>query len=55
MDERARDKFIKLSQHRYDSNTDTLTIVADRCPFRRQNEDYAMYLLTTLYFESKVD
>lgn len=25
-----------------------------RCPYRRQNEDYANYLLTTLFYESKV-
>lgn len=30
-----------------------LTLVADKCPYRRQNEDYANYLLTTLYHEAK--
>lgn len=53
LDERSSDKLKKLAQHRYDPKTDLLTIVADRCPFRRQNEEYAKYLLTTLFFESK--
>ena len=29
-----------------------LTIKTDRCPLKRQNYDYAMYLLTVLYHES---
>lgn len=53
LDKRSKEKLILLAEHRYEKLTDTLTIIADRCPFRRQNEDYANYLLTTLYFESK--
>ncbi len=53
LDERAENKFIKLAEHRYDKETDMLTLVADKCPYRRQNEDYANYLLTTLYHEAK--
>lgn len=53
LDARALNKFIKLAEHRYDKETDMLTLVADRCPYRRQNEDYANYLLTTLYHESQ--
>lgn len=54
MDSHARDKFLRLVEDRYDESTDTLTIVADRCPTRKQNYDYAMYLLTALYHESWV-
>lgn len=53
LDSRASNKFIRLAEHRYDKDTDTLTLVADKCPYRRQNEDYANYLLTTLYHESQ--
>ncbi|CAF4096168.1 unnamed protein product, partial [Rotaria magnacalcarata] len=51
-DEHARDKFIRLAGQRYNANTDELTLVADKCPYRKQNYDYAQYLLTALYFES---
>jgi small subunit ribosomal protein S35 len=54
LNQRATDKFIKLVGERYDKETDFVTIEADRCPYRNQNEDYAMYLLTTLYYESQV-
>ncbi|CAF0731471.1 unnamed protein product [Brachionus calyciflorus] len=53
LDKRSNDKLIKLAEDRYDPATDTLTLITDRCPYRRQNEDYANYLLTTLYYESK--
>lgn len=53
LDNRAREKFIRLAEHRYNKIDDYLTIVADRCPYRRQNEEYANYLLTTLFYESK--
>nr|CAH7716720.1 unnamed protein product [Callosobruchus chinensis] len=52
LDERAKDKFIRLVGERYNKETDTLTIVADRCPLKKQNYDYAMYLLTASYHES---
>lgn len=51
-DGHARDKFLRLVGDRYNSETDILTIVADRCPLRKQNYDYAMYLLTACYHES---
>ncbi|KAJ8269806.1 hypothetical protein COCON_G00124130 [Conger conger] len=52
LDDHARKKLIKLAGVRYDKETDTLTLNADRCPLRKQNTDYAMYLLTVLYHES---
>ncbi|XP_078076049.1 small ribosomal subunit protein mS35 [Mustelus asterias] len=52
LDDHARKKFIKLVGNRYNKDTDMLTITTDRCPLRRQNYDYAMYLLTVLFHES---
>uniref|UniRef100_A0A8C6S7C1 Mitochondrial ribosomal protein S35 n=1 Tax=Neogobius melanostomus TaxID=47308 RepID=A0A8C6S7C1_9GOBI len=52
LDDHARKKMIKLVGSRYCKDTDVLTIVADSCPLRKQNYDYAMYLLTVLYHES---
>ncbi|XP_074613142.1 small ribosomal subunit protein mS35-like isoform X2 [Acropora palmata] len=52
LDDHARKKMISLVGPRYNADTDELTIVADRCPTRKQNKDYAMYLLTVLYHES---
>lgn len=51
--ERERDKFLRLVDERYDPQTDEVTITTDRCPIKRQNYDYAIYLLTALYHESK--
>ncbi|CAH0547645.1 unnamed protein product [Brassicogethes aeneus] len=48
----AMDKFLRLVGERYNEKTDILTIVADRCPLRKQNYEYAMYLLTAVYHES---
>lgn len=50
----AKDKFLRLVGERYDSETDCVTIVTDRCPTMKQNCDYAMYLITALYHESWV-
>lgn len=50
----ARDKMIRLIGERYDEESDTLTIVTDRCPTRKQNYDYGIYVLTALYHESNV-
>lgn len=47
-----REKLILLARHRYDPNTEILTITTDSCPLKIQNKDYAEYLLTALYFES---
>uniref|UniRef100_A0AAG5DAD8 Small ribosomal subunit protein mS35 mitochondrial conserved domain-containing protein n=1 Tax=Anopheles atroparvus TaxID=41427 RepID=A0AAG5DAD8_ANOAO len=52
LDRHAKDKFLRLVGERYDPETDVLTIVTDRCPLKRQNYDYAIYLLTALYHES---
>ena len=54
LSERESHKLITLAgPSRYDKASDLLTIKADRCPYRRQNEDHAMYMLTTLYLEAK--
>ncbi|XP_033888268.1 small ribosomal subunit protein mS35 [Acipenser ruthenus] len=52
LDDHGRKKLIKLAGERHNKETDMLTFTADRCPLRRQNYDYAMYLLTVLYHES---
>ncbi|XP_046845099.1 28S ribosomal protein S35, mitochondrial-like [Xenia sp. Carnegie-2017] len=52
LDEHARKKMIELLGHRYNEETDELTITADKCPTRKQNRDYALYLLNVLYHES---
>uniref|UniRef100_A0A8C6QA57 Mitochondrial ribosomal protein S35 n=1 Tax=Nannospalax galili TaxID=1026970 RepID=A0A8C6QA57_NANGA len=52
LDDHAKKKLIKLVGERYCKATDVLTIKTDRCPLKRQNYDYAMYLLTVLYHES---
>lgn len=43
---------MRLVGDRHDPETDTVTIVTDRCPLRQQNYDYAQYLLTALFHES---
>ena len=53
LEERSRNKMIALLGERYDPESDILHIVTDRCPTRKQNRDYAVYLLTVLYHESK--
>jgi small subunit ribosomal protein S35 len=45
---------IRLVGDRYDEESDILTIVTDRCPTRKQNYDYGVYVLTALYHESNV-
>lgn len=52
LDKHARDKFLRLVGERYDEKTDYLTIVTDRCPLRKQNTEYARYLLAALFHES---
>uniref|UniRef100_A0A9L0J9G1 Mitochondrial ribosomal protein S35 n=1 Tax=Equus asinus TaxID=9793 RepID=A0A9L0J9G1_EQUAS len=52
LDDHAKKKLIKLVGERYCKTTDVLTIRTDRCPLKRQNYDYAVYLLTVLYHES---
>lgn len=54
LDEHARDKFLRLVDNRYDPDTDVVTITVDRCPLRKQNYEYAQYLLTALFHESYI-
>lgn len=50
----AKDKLLRLVKERYDPVNDILTIVSERCPLRKQNIDYAIYLLNVLVSESWV-
>jgi len=52
LDSHARDKIIRLVGDRFNEETREITVTADRCPYRGQNEDYCKYLLTALYHES---
>jgi len=52
LDSHARDKIIRLVGDRFNEETGEITVTADRCPYRGQNEDYCKYLLTALYHES---
>ena len=54
MDPISNDKFLRLvGPDCYDIETDTVTITADRCPYRLQNKEYCEYLLKALYYESR--
>lgn len=46
LDKHAKDKFLRLVGTRYNTETDELTIDTNRCPMKKQNYDYAIYLLT---------
>lgn len=46
LDKHARDKFLRLVGRRYFPRTDELTLTTDRCPLKKQNYDYGIYLLT---------
>ncbi|XP_056272486.1 28S ribosomal protein S35, mitochondrial [Pseudoliparis swirei] len=52
LDDHARKKMLKLIGNKYCKDTDVISVTADSCPLRQQNQDYAMYLLTVLYHES---
>ncbi|XP_054160281.1 28S ribosomal protein S35, mitochondrial-like [Oppia nitens] len=52
LDYHLKDKMKRLLTERYDEKTDTITITASKCPLRKQNYEYALYLLTAVYFES---
>ncbi|XP_067675146.1 small ribosomal subunit protein mS35-like [Haliotis asinina] len=52
LDKHAQQKLLRLVGNRFNPKTKKLTITTDRCPVRLQNYDYAMYLLTAIYFES---
>lgn len=53
LDPDDEEKLIALAAHRYNEETHELTITASACPLRNQNMDYADYLLTAVYSESK--
>lgn len=48
----ARQKMIALSGQRYDPQTDEIKLIGEKCPTRKQNREYVMYLLKVLYLES---
>lgn len=52
LDYHARDKFVRLVGDRYKPDTGEVIFTTDRCPLKKQNYDYAMYLLTAVYYES---
>lgn len=54
LDAHAKDKLLRLLGNKYDPESDYITITTDRCPSRKQNMDYAHYLLTAVYHESWV-
>lgn len=54
LDTHAKDKLLRLLGNKYNPETDIITITADRCPTRKQNLEYARYLLTAVYHESWV-
>lgn len=54
MDKHSRDKMLRLVGERYNADVDELTLVTDRCPLRRQNYEYAQYLLAAVFHESWV-
>ena len=45
---------ILLAGRHYDSTTDQLTLVGNKCPTRKQNKEYILYLLKVLYTEANV-
>ena len=51
MKEEQEDMMIMLV-FRYNEEMGEMTLTADRCPYRGQNEDYCKYLLTALLHES---
>ncbi|XP_065317248.1 small ribosomal subunit protein mS35-like isoform X2 [Gordionus sp. m RMFG-2023] len=48
------DKLLRLVKNMYDSEKGVFNLITDRCPTRKQNLEYAYYLLTALYHESKL-
>ncbi|XP_064628673.1 small ribosomal subunit protein mS35-like [Lineus longissimus] len=52
LDYHAHDKMIRLLGDRYNKKNEMVTIEVDRCPLKKQNYDFCMYLLTALYHES---
>lgn len=54
LDEHAKDKLIKLLEHRYNPKTGLISIETQDCPFKEQNLELAIYQLTACYFEAWV-
>ena len=54
LDDHARHKLIQLAQDRYDAEKDELVLTTKQCPTRKQNLEYAKYLLKVLCLEAKV-
>ncbi|EEB16518.1 28S ribosomal protein S35, putative [Pediculus humanus corporis] len=52
LDKHAEDKLLRLVEDRYDPKTDYITITTDSCPIKKQNYEYAQYLLTAIVYES---
>ncbi|XP_076466910.1 small ribosomal subunit protein mS35-like [Babylonia areolata] len=52
LDYHAKDKFIRLVGDCYKPDTGELVFVSEKCPLKKQNFDYVMYLLTAIYHES---
>ena len=54
LDDHGRHKLIQLARDRYDAKKDELNLVVKQCPTRKQNLEYAKYLLKVLCLEAKV-
>ncbi|XP_040611142.1 28S ribosomal protein S35, mitochondrial-like [Mesocricetus auratus] len=52
LDSHGKKKRIKLAGERFRKTADVLTVTRDRCPVKRHNYDYVLYLLTVLYHEA---
>lgn len=52
LDAHSKDKIRRLLGDRHNDESDAVTLVADRCPLRKQNYDYNQYLLLALFYES---
>ncbi|XP_072750893.1 small ribosomal subunit protein mS35 isoform X1 [Anoplolepis gracilipes] len=52
LDTHAKDKLSRLLGNKYNLETDIITITTDKCPTKKQNLEYALYLLTAVYHES---
>ncbi|CAI5452404.1 unnamed protein product [Caenorhabditis angaria] len=52
LSESSYNKLVRLAKDRYDEKSGLLTIITDRCHTRKQNLEYAYYLLTVLFHES---
>ena len=54
LDPASKEKFLRLiGVERYDIERDMVSITVDRCPYRKQNREYAEYLVKALYYESQ--